>query len=222
MRSRCGWRKPSNRNFYDATPLNAMFSVSNRVLLKLSLAVSALVYSSAAWTGEGAGQGNDDIRVSVTRDGDVVRARAQFAVPITAPQAFAVLTDYDRMRDFLPGVMESKVIERSPARLVVSQRARMKVGFVSIPFDSVRQVDLDPPHKLVSRALSGTVSKAQVTTTLQESQGRTLVAYDSEATLSSWMPAGLGASLIQAHIHEQLIHMRAEMLRRRDFFSISK
>lgn len=194
-----------------------MFSRSNRVLLKFPFAVGALVFCTAALAGDSAAQANDDIRVSVTRKGDVVRARAEFAVPVAASQAFAVLTDYDHMRDFLPDVLESKVIERSPARLVVSQRARMKLGFLSIPFESVRQVDLEPPYRLVSRALSGTVSKAQVTTTLQETQGRTVVSYDSEATLSSWMPAGLGASLISAHIREQLIHMRAEMLRRRNF-----
>jgi hypothetical protein len=192
-----------------------MFSTSNRLLLHVSLALGALGLCTAVHARDSAAQGNDDINVSVTRKGDVVRVHADFVVPVGAPQAFAVLTDYDHMRDFLPDVVESKIIQRSPSRLVVSQSARMKLGFISVPIETVRQVDLEPPGKLVSHALSGTVSKAEVTTTLVESQGKTLVTYESEAALSTWLPAGLGASIIGTHIREQLTHMRAEMLRRR-------
>ena len=192
-----------------------MFSRSDRVLLKLSLALGALVVCTLVPARDTAAQGNDDIKVSVTRKGDVVKVRADFAVSVGASQAFAVLTDYDHMRDFLPNVVESKVIQRSPDRLVVSQSVRMKVGFLSIPLETVRQVDLEPPYKLVSHALSGTVSKAEVTTTLVEAQGKTVVTYESEATVSSWLPTGLGTSIIGAHIREQLTSMRAEMLRRR-------
>lgn len=192
-----------------------MFSTLTRVLPTISLALGAFGLCMAAHARAGAAQGNDDINVSVTRKGDLVRVRADFSVPVSAPQAFAVLTDYDHMRDFLPDVVESKIIQRSPTRLVVAQSARMKLGFISVPFDTVRQVDLEPPAKLVSHALSGTVSKAEVTTTLVEAQGTTLVTYDSEAALSTWLPAGIGASIIGTHIREQLTHMRAEMLRRR-------
>jgi len=188
---------------------------SNRVL-SLSLALGALVVGTIGPARDSNAQVNDDLRVNVTRAGDVVRVKAEFVVAVSAPQAFAVLTDYDHMRAFLPGVVESKVIERAPERLVVSQSVRMKVGFLSVPLDSVRQVELTPPFKLVSRALSGTVSKAEVTTTLSEAQGKTVVTYQSEATMNRWLPAGLGTSLISAHVREQLTHMRAEMVRRHD------
>lgn len=191
-----------------------MFYRSDRVLLKLLLAFGALVVGTIVPARDSAAQANDDIRVSVTRTGDIVNVRADFVVSVSASQAFAVLTDYDHMRDFLPGVVESKVIQRSPNRLVVSQSVRMKLGFLSVPVDTVRQVDLEPPYKLVSHALSGTVSKAEVTTTLTEAQGKTVVTYQSEATLNSWLPAGLGTSIIGTHVREQLTHMRAEMLRR--------
>jgi len=192
----------------------------DRVLLHLSLALGALVVGSivpardsAAQTNSAA-QANDGLSVNVTRKGDIVKVRAEFAVSVSPSQAFAVLTDYDHMRDFLPGVVESKVIQRLPNRLVVSQSVRMKLVFLSVPVDSVRQVDLEPPTKLVSHALSGTVSKAEVTTTLTQVQGKTVVTYQSEATLNSWLPAGLGTSIIGTHVREQLTHMRAEMLRR--------
>lgn len=190
-----------------------MFYRSSRILVNLSL-VATLAAGSLVAPRASAAQADDALNVNVTRKDDIVKVKADFAVDVSAPQAFAVLTDYDHMRDFLPGVAESKVIQRSGNRLVVSQKVRIKVGFIPVPLDSVRQVDLEPPYKLVSQALSGSVSKAQVITTLTETQGKTVVTYESEATMNSWMPSGLGTSIIGAHVREQLSHMRAEMLRR--------
>lgn len=191
-----------------------MFSCVNRLSLNRSLVLGVLVACAAFFARNGAAQEIGDVRVNVRRNGDIVLVRADFSVPVSASQAFAVLTDYDHMHDFLPGVVESRIIQRSPSTLVVSQSVRMKLGMFSIPVEAVRQVELEPPYKLVSRAISGTVSKATVTTTLMEAQGKTFVTYESEATLNSWLPTGIGASIIQTHIQEQLAHMRAEMLRR--------
>jgi len=190
-----------------------MLFSSNRLLVNVSLA-AALAAGALVAPLASAAQADDSLNVNVTRKDDIVKVKADFAVDVSAPQAFAVLTDYDHMRDFLPGVAESKVIQRTGNRLVVAQSVRIKVGFIPVPLDSVRQVDLEPPYKMVSQALSGSVSKAQVTTTLTETQGKTIVTYESEATMNSWMPSGLGTSIIGAHVREQLTHMRAEMLRR--------
>jgi len=187
---------------------------SKRFLASFSIAVAALVLGTISPDSSAAGQAGDDVRVDVIRNGDVVRVRAGFSVSVGAPQAFAVLTDYDHMRDFLPDVVESKVIQRSTNRLVVSQSGRMKLGFFSVPFESVRQVELNPPFTLVSHAISGTISKAEVTTTLKEALGKTLVTYESEATMNSWIPASIGNGIVATHIREQLSSMRREMLRR--------
>lgn len=186
----------------------------NPIVPNCLLALGALVLCTLLPARAGAIEGGDDVSVSVTREGDVVRARADFFVSVGASQAFAVLIDYDHMTDFLPGVVKSKVIQRSPDRLVVFQSLQMKLGPVSIPFEAVRQVDLEGSYKLVSQVISGTISKAKARTTLMEGQGKTLVTYESEATLSSWIPTCFGAGFISAQIREQLTHMRAEMLRR--------
>lgn len=86
---------------------------------------------------------NDDLIVSVSVSGGLVSVRAEFAVAVSASTAFAVLTDYDHMEDFLPDVTHSRVLQRSANTLVVSQSVRMRMGFLSMPVDSVRQVDLE-------------------------------------------------------------------------------
>lgn len=91
-----------------------MFSTLTRVLPNVSLALGALSLCMAAHARDSSAQGSDDINVSVTRKGDVVRVGADFIVPVSAPQAFAVLTDYDHMRDFLPDVVEAKLSSDRP------------------------------------------------------------------------------------------------------------
>lgn len=158
-------------------------------------------------------QGASDINVEASRHGEVIAVHAQLSVPVPATLAFSVLTDYDHMRQFLPGLTESRIVERSPGQLLVAQSGGVPFGPISIPFNYVRRVQLQPAARLVSHVISGSVKKADVTTTLAESKGQTLITYDSEAT-TVWLPFGIGASAIAAHVRSQLDSMRKEMLRR--------
>jgi hypothetical protein len=195
-------------------PLSARaFRFPARCSVAMTL-TAALVLATMSPVACSAEQPSDDVKVVVTRKGDVVSVQAALSVPVGAAQAFAVLTDYDHMREFLPDVVESKVVQRSANRLVVSQSGHMKLGVFSMPFDSVRQVELTPPHTLVSHAISGSVSRATVTTTLKEASGKTLITYESEAALNRWIPAGIGNGIVAAHVRQQLVAMRAEMVRR--------
>lgn len=156
-----------------------------------------------------------EIEVDVSRHDEVIAVHARLAVPVPARLAFAVLTDYDHMRQFLPSLTESRIVERSPTRLLVAQSGGVPFGPVSVPFNYVRRVDLQPPYKLVSQVVSGSVKKANVTTTLVEANGQTLVTYDSEAT-GIWTPFGIGQWAIAKHVRRQLDSMRNEMLRRQE------
>jgi len=191
-----------------------MLSRPNRFLLNLLAACCVLVSGPATSAGDAAVHRSEDVRIDVTRSRDVIKVRADFLVAVSAQEAFAVLTDYDHMRDFLPGVVESRVVQRSADKLLVSQSLRLRLGFLSLPVDSVRSVALEPPYRLVSRAVSGTISKAEVVTTLSEDRGKTLVTYESAAEVSSWLPEAIGTAIVGRQVREQLTSMRAEMLRR--------
>lgn len=193
----------------------SMFSSPKRFLPNLLAAFCLCILCTVAHPSRAADQKNDDLQIEVTRSKDVIKVQARVSVPVSAQEAFAVLTDYDHMRDFLPDVVESRVMQRSTDKLLVSQSMRVKLGFLSMPVESVRSVALEPPYKLVSRAVSGTISKAEVVTTLAEDHGKTLVTYESVAEVSTWLPDAIGTKIVATRVREQLTSMRAEMLRRR-------
>jgi hypothetical protein len=165
--------------------------------------------------GSHAAQREEDMQVEVSRHGDVVTVHAQFAVPVGSRQAYAVLTDYDHMTEFLADLDESRILSRTENSMLVRQTGQVRFGWFSIPFEYVRRVDLFPGTRLVSHVVSGSVKRGDVTTSLQELNGQTVVTYDSKATMGYWLPFGIGDSAIASHVRRDLESMRSEMLRRK-------
>jgi ribosome-associated toxin RatA of RatAB toxin-antitoxin module len=62
-----------------------------------------------------------DVIVTVERGTYSVSAR--FDIPETPGAALAVLSDYEQIPRFMPGVRKSVILERTPAHLVVEQEA---------------------------------------------------------------------------------------------------
>jgi carbon monoxide dehydrogenase subunit G len=183
-----------------------------RRVLSLSSSLALLL---AAPPGSHAAPADDDIQVKVERHGESVTVHAQLSVPVDVRQAFAVLTDYDHMKQFLPDLDESRILSRTRDGLLVRQAGKVRFGWFAVPFEYVRRVELTPDTRLVSHIVSGSVKKGDVTTTLTTSNGRTLITYDSEAAMGVWLPFGIGNGAIAAHLRLDLDSMRAEMLRRR-------
>ncbi|MFJ1472333.1 SRPBCC family protein [Massilia sp. YIM B02787] len=175
----------------------------------------SLVLLLATPVGSHAARPEEDMQVKVSRQGDVVTAHAQFAVPVSARQAYAVLTDYDHMTDFLADLDESRILSRTEDSMLVRQAGKVRFGWFSIPFEYVRRVELFPGTRLVSHVVSGSVKQGDVTTSLQALNGQTVVTYDSKATLGYWLPFGIGDTAIASRIQKDLESLRLEMLRRK-------
>lgn len=156
-----------------------------------------------------------EVDVVVSNNGSLVTITAGFSVPVGAPLAWEVMTDYDHMTQFLPHLESSKVIERRrDNRLLVEQSGAVPVGPLSLPFIYVREVALYPYTEFRSHVVSGTVERADVTTQLSPIAGGTHVAYRSEVVSGAWLPFGIGNAFIADNLRQQLTSMRAEMLRR--------
>jgi carbon monoxide dehydrogenase subunit G len=185
--------------------------------LKLRPTIRALSLTLLLATSGGghATQADEEIPVKVSRHDDTVTVHAQFSVPVSARQAYAVLTDYDRMTQFLPDLDESRILARTRDSLTVRQAGKVRFGWFNIPFEYVRRIELYPSVRLVSHVVSGSVTKGDVTTSLDESDGQTIVTYDSEATMGYWLPFGVGNTAIASHIQKNLESMRSEMIRRK-------
>lgn len=159
-------------------------------------------------------QAETEPQVSVVKAGDITIIDASFMSPAVPEIAWEVLTDYDHMTMFLPHLEASRILEAAPERIVVAQRGKLSFGPFSLTVDSEREVRLTRFTKLESRVKSGTFKKSDVTTELIRQGKGTCITYHSEIVSNFHLPFGIGEAIARKNVKEQLLAMRAEMLRR--------
>ncbi len=156
-----------------------------------------------------------DIEVSAKKVSSMVVIDVSMLVAATPREAWDVLTDYDRMPQFLPNLQSSKILSKSPTRLEVAQKGGATHGPISITFDVVRDVQLKPYAEIVSHVISGDLKKVDGTTRLAPEGEGTRITFHSESIPNVWVPPGIGPTLIENETREQFGGIRAEILRRK-------
>ena len=71
------------------------------------------------------------MKVAVDRIGAIFQVHASYVVPVSECQAYAFLTDYEAAKN-IPGIRESKVINRSANKVQVERVAEERVLFIPI------------------------------------------------------------------------------------------
>lgn len=185
------------------------------IFLHACRALTALVLGTLAVLA-GAAELAPEFSIDVARSGETFIVHALLFAPVSRREAWAVLTDFDRMTGFVPNLTESRVVERAGNRLTVAQKGVARFGALEFPFDSVREVDLDPEESVRSRNIRGSVRKLESVTRLAEAGGGTQVSYRVEAILDWWFSNAVGEAFLRHEIREQFDAIVKEMRRRHD------
>jgi carbon monoxide dehydrogenase subunit G len=93
------------------------------------------------------------LQLEVERSGDRFDVRA--AVRLAAPPKLVwdTLTDYERLREFMPGVSSSRVVARDGNRLTVEHRGEFGLVFLARPVRVRLAVEHRPFTTIVARSL---------------------------------------------------------------------
>jgi hypothetical protein len=104
-----------------------MFATFKRAASYLLILIFSEAYAHFAL----AAQSPFDMKVAVDRIGAIFQVHASYVVPVSECQAYAFLTDYEAAKN-IPGIMESKVINRSANKVQVERVAEERVLFIPI------------------------------------------------------------------------------------------
>jgi hypothetical protein len=138
-----------------------------------------------------------------------------FDVEAPSSLAWAVLSDYERIGDFVSSVRRSSVLERGPDYAVVEQEGSGKVFVFSKRVRVTLRVTEKPPRTIAFRDVSGMdFSAYDGQWDISEKDGVTHVGYMLNATLRSRKPAFLVRGGMQGSARELLEQVRTEILRR--------
>lgn len=157
----------------------------------------------------------DPVDVTVTREGEHYLFTAEFRVPVDIHTAWAVLTDFEHMAGFLPGLKESQVLTQTGDRLTVQQKGESTAGLLSMEYESVRAVQLTPYRSIRLRTLKGSPGTVEGETRLTpEGREGTRISYTAQAQPDSTLASLVPTRYVREELRTQFQAMREEMLRR--------
>lgn len=167
--------------------------------------------------------------ISVERDGDTFYVQARAVVAVDPRIVWDTITDYERMREFLPNVEAARVVTRSGSRAVVEYRGHFPLFFFEIPVRARLAVNHQPYDRIVARSepgevdghaqtlrsFSGTYDLAVVTV---EQRAGVRLNYQSSFELAEPLPPILGdlfgRAMVTKTVRTQFEAMLREMMRR--------
>ena len=180
--------------------------------LLVSVVLLAGVIPAAGQTA--AGDAPSQPIVTVREERGVYSVAARFQVPQTPALALAVLTDYEQIPRFMPGVETSLVLERAPGRAVVEQDAVSRLMFFSKRVHLVLEIT-EGADMLRFRDRSGrSFARYEGSWRLCEENGHTQILYELIAQPSFDVPEFLLERLLRRDAGQMIEGLRREIAAR--------
>ncbi|WP_028453998.1 SRPBCC family protein [Chitinilyticum litopenaei] len=154
------------------------------------------------------------VQVEVREDGGQLLIEARYQPPVAPALAHAVLTDYEAMPAFVPGLASSRIVGREGNVLRVSQQGRYRFGLLSLAAESLIRVELRGLEEIVCQSLAASQGEFRSTTRLQGQGEATRIVFQAVWQPGNGLLASLGAGAVREQIRAQLAGMQQEMLRR--------
>ena len=146
--------------------------------------------------------------------GETVVTWGNVTVTASRELAFAVLTDYDRMAEFIPGMIESTVVSRSANGVVVDQVAEEGVLFFRQRVALRAAIDETPPARVTLRALAGSFRTLEGTYAVSRREGATRIEYRGRFVPEFELPAVVGLYAVRHSLKRHLEAIAVEIERR--------
>jgi hypothetical protein len=166
--------------------------------------------------------------VDVQRAGDGYVVHATGTAAADPRTAWETLTDYERLRDFVPDIESSRVVSRNGNRLIVEHVGAFHLLFLSAPVRVRLAVEHEPYQRVLARSEPGRIGNEEPTvlgftgryvlTTLTDSPAAVRLEYDASFQLAHGLPeliyAVFGEALVATGMRRHFEAMLAEIERR--------
>ncbi len=158
----------------------------------------------------------EDLTVDAERRGDGVEVRAKAFIAAPAELIWRVLTDYERLPSFVPGMTKSVVRARQGRYLRLEQSGEARFLVFSFPIEVHLDVIESAPHWVVSSSVGGNVRRmnGRYDLVADASRGGVTLSYTGLIEPDFDLPPLVGAAALRHMAEEQFRAMVAEIERR--------
>ncbi len=139
--------------------------------------------------------------------------QGSFVVDASTAAVWSVLTDYNRMAEFVSTIKSSRLIEAPSDQIWLEQKMVGKAGWFHKKIFLRLNVKEEPPHKITFHDMAGTSFKSYAgTLDIAAQGGRTLVDYQLAAQPKFFAPDFLAIKAFQNTVKQLLTEVRAEIV----------
>lgn len=157
-----------------------------------------------------------EVVVHASRQGEVLHVEASAEVEGDVREVWQVLTDYDHLSDFIPGMRVSRIVARDARRLLVEQKGELRLLFFSYPIEVKLAVDEVPYERINARAVAGDFKEMTGAYRLQADRGRVRLRYSGRLTPDFLVPPLIGTFMLRRNVEKQFGALVDEIARRRE------
>ena len=173
---------------------------------------SASLFALLAGTGAGAA---DDMSVETVRRGAAVEVVCRATLRAPRELIRQTLTDYDRLAEFIPGMLKSRVLEVRGATAIVEQVGEARFLMFSFPIEVTVASTDRPPDTFDLQLLKGNLRRLEGAYRLEPlADGRIVLHWRGLIEPEAPMPPLIGELLMRASIADQFEGMVREIERR--------
>ena len=161
-----------------------------------------------------------DINVSMnrTKGYPLFEVTAKMTVNADLARSWKVLTDYNRLAEFVPNLSRSQLNSSEGNEHIVTQNGFAKFLFIRQHIDLVLRVTEQPMQAIDIRLVSGNMREYQARWELQaqqpEDDGRTRISYAGIIAPDFYVPTLFGAALMKSDLRNMLNAVQAEIEKR--------
>ena len=155
-----------------------------------------------------------EVTVHAARDGDVLVIEAGAEFDGTIAQTWQVLTDYDRLAEFVPNLHVSRVIARTGDGVTLEQKGEARLLFFSYPIEVRLAVTEFPHRRIASRAVAGNFREMSGVYTLEAREGRVRLRYSGRMAPDFFVPPVIGTWVLRHNVEMSFEALVNEIIKR--------
>jgi len=196
---------------FPSTPTRTGGRVSARRSLLFAATVAVLIVGLAESPSTAS---SDDPRVTVREERGIYSVTVTFGVERTATAALDVLTDYDRIAQFMPDLRKSQVLERSEGRVVIEQEATPRLLVFSRTIHLRLEIVESPGTLRFKDTCGQSFSAYEGAWRIEERDGRTSITYELQAKPAFDVPGFVLKRLLARDVGRMVDALRREITTR--------
>ena len=165
----------------------------------------SLATASAAQSPDGT------LKTEVTREGRVLHVQATLDADAPTTVCYAVLADFDRLEEFVPGLRSSDVISAPGEPVVLHQVGVASAALFRVTLDVTLAVRVHPPERIEFERIEGNLRQMRGSWTISGDERHCAIVYRADIEPAFWVPPLIGPMLMRNQVEEQLEGVMQEL-----------